>query len=106
MSFYAYFRKLLVLSILSLTPLLASGQDVSPIAAGKMLPGSLGDFRAGKTAAPTEEIPPHVTSSANRSYVSKDGAKFLVHLYLTNSDAAAYAALTRKRTELTASGVT
>src|SRR5688500_12460840 len=106
MSFYAYFNKLLVLTLLAFAPMVASGQDLSPIAAGKVLPGSLGDFRAGKTAAPTTEIPPHVTSSANRSYVSKDGAKFLVELYLTNSDAAAYAALTQKRTELAASGLT
>jgi len=106
MPFYAYFKRLLVFTVLAFAPMVASGQDVSPIAAGKILPGSLGDFRAGKTAAPTTEIPPHVTSSANRSYVSKDGAKFLVDLYLTNSDAAAYAALTRKRKELAASGLT
>lgn len=93
--------------MLSLAPLVASGQDVSPIPAGRMLPGSLGDFRAaGKTAAPTTEISRHVASSANRSYVSKDGGKFLVDLYVTNSDPTAYAALTRKRAELTSSGVT
>ena len=106
MSFHSDFKKLLVLLILSLVPLVASGQDVSPVSAGKMLPGSLGDFRAGKTGAPPTEISPHVTSSANRSYISKNGENFLVDLYVTNSDAAAYAALTRKRTELTSSWVT
>jgi hypothetical protein len=106
MSFYVYFKKLLVLSILCLVPLVASGQDVSPITASKMLPGSVGDFRAGKTAVPTTEASRHITSSANRVYVSKDGGKFLVDLYVMNSDAVAYAKLTRKRTELTSSEVT
>ena len=106
MSFYVYLRKLLVLSILCLVPFVASGQDVSPITAGKMLPGNVGDFRAGKTAVPTTEASRQITSSANRTYVSKDGSKFLVDLYVMNSDAVAYAALTRKRTELTSSEVT
>ena len=106
MSFYVYFKKLLVLSILCLVPLVASGQDVSPIAAGKMLPGSVGEFRAGKTAVPTTEASRHITSSANRTYVSTDGGKFLVDLSVMNSDAAAYAALTRRRTGLNASEVT
>lgn len=106
MSFYVYFKKLLVLSMLSLAPLLASGQEVSPISAGKMLPASVGDFRAGgKPEAPATEIPRHLAASANRSYVSKDGKKFSVELYVTNTDSAAYGALTRKRTELASSGV-
>ena len=71
MSFYVYFKKLLVLSVLCLAPVVASGQDVSPIAASKMLPASVGDFRAGKIAVPKTESSRHVTSSANRSYVSK-----------------------------------
>ena len=106
MSFYVYFRKLIVISILCLAPLVASGQDVS-IPAGSLLPGTLGDFRAvGKTAATTTEISPQIASSANRSYASKDGKKFNVDLYLTSSDAAAYALLTRKRTEPAPSGIT
>ena len=106
MSFYVYFRKLFVLSLLSVAPMVASGQDVTPIPAGRMLPVTVGDFRVGKTAAPTTEISLHVASSAHRSYVSKNGNKFLVDLYVTNSDAAAYAALTRKRTALASSGLT
>ncbi|HKO59582.1 MAG TPA: hypothetical protein VJV03_00350 [Pyrinomonadaceae bacterium] len=102
MSFYGYFRKLLVISILSLAPLVASGQDVPRVAAGRLLPTSVGDFRAdGKPATAAEpQVSQHIVDAASRSYVSKNGAKYSVSLELTNSDAAAYSLLTRRRTEL------
>lgn len=108
MSFYVHFRKLLTVVILAMAPLMASAQDASTVVANKLLPGSVGDFRAsGKTTEPDASgVSRHITSSATRSYLSKDGAKFLVNLYLTPSDSAAFSALSRRRTELpTASGV-
>lgn len=105
MSFSVYFKKLLLLSMFALLLLVANGQDVKPISAGKMLPANVGDFRGGKTAAPAAELSRHITSAASRSYVSKDGGKFSVDLYTANFDAVAYAVLTRKRTQLASSGV-
>ena len=93
------FRKLLVLLILSVAPLVANGQTVSPETAAKMLPATLGDFRAGK--AGTLKMPGasrHVTDAANRIYISKD-AKYTVSVELTNSDGAAYSLFARRRTE-------
>jgi hypothetical protein len=101
MLFYVYFRKLLVFSILCLAPLVVSGQDISRVPASRMLPGTLGDFRAaGKTTTNASEASRHITDAANRSYVSQDGAKYSVRLELTNSEGAAYSLLARRRTEL------
>ena len=104
MSFYVYFKKLLVLSILTLAPLVANGQHVSTDAS-KLLPANIGDFRAaGRTdTPPAGKDVRHIFSSANRSYVSKDGARFVVNLNLTMSDGAAFSTLARRRTELAAS---
>ncbi|HEY5884838.1 MAG TPA: DUF6599 family protein [Pyrinomonadaceae bacterium] len=105
MSFYVHLKKALVLPILFLAPLVAVAQTGSSGDANKLLPGSVGDFRAaGKITVPrASETSRHITSTANRSYVSKGGEKFSVELYSTSSDATAYSALSRRRTELTSS---
>ncbi len=105
MSFSDYFKTLLVLSIVWLAPLVTNGQDVSPVSAGRMLPTTLGDFRAvGKpTTSKAAEASRHITDTANRRYVSKDSTRYSVSVGLTNSDAAAYSLLARRRTELASS---
>ena len=71
-----------------------------PEAAGKYLPGVLGEFRANAAITPLEESSEEkirafgAISAAMRSYTSKKGDRVFVTLVLTRSDSNAYALLT------------
>jgi hypothetical protein len=105
---YAYLRKFLVLSILSLAPLVANGQNGPINPASKMLPERLGEFRAaGRIEASDSQsldTGRDVTSAASRTYVSKDGQRFSLTLFTSDSDAAAYSGLARRRARLGVAG--
>jgi hypothetical protein len=81
----------------------AAGQNLPTDPAAKLLPDTLGDFRAsGATALPSEELASShqrssVQSAARRVYASKDGRRFSVVLMTMASDSAAYAELTQAR---------
>lgn len=66
-----------------------------------MLPERIGETRAaGRVSGLQPENWGLVKSAANRTYVSKDGQRFLVTLYTMASDAAAYSAVARQRVSL------
>lgn len=80
----------------------AAGQNIATDPAAKLLPDTLGDFRAsGTTELESQPLASHQSSSirsaARRVYASKDGRRFSVVLMTMASDSAAYAELTQGR---------
>lgn len=106
MSFSVYFRKLLLLSILCLLPMVASGQQFPSKEAAKMLPDRLGEFRAaGPIQTKDAELfdegeRRRITSWASREYLGKDGQRFSGALSTNVSDAAAYSGFVSARTRI------
>jgi hypothetical protein len=104
MFFAIYLRSLFILIGLLLVQFVgASGQDFSMEPARKSLPEKLSEFRA---VGPVESLKKEqvnendrvgITSSASRQYLSKDGKRFTVILSTTPSDAVAYSRLMRER---------
>lgn len=99
-----YLRGFLILIGLLLVPFVgASGQDFSMDPARKSLPDKLGEFRAVgaveslKREQVNENDRASITSWASRLYVSKDGRRFSVILSTTPSDSVAYSKLMRER---------
>lgn len=100
---YRFFSKLLfTIACLSLLFVPARAGEPASAEAEKLLPKTIGDFRAqGAVQLLTEnsgaEKPAEiyrVLSSAARTYRSPQGQTLIVRLYLTASDSAAYALLT------------
>ena len=96
------FLLLLAVSLLSFVPV--AGQNLPTDPAAKLLPDTLGDFRAAGTidlqTNPSLKGPVQglgLTSVAGRVYVSKDGQRFSVALIIMATDSAAYAELTQTR---------
>ncbi|HKO42911.1 MAG TPA: hypothetical protein VJU84_06465 [Pyrinomonadaceae bacterium] len=109
MSFYVHLKRLLVLSMLCLVPLVASGQQFPSKEAAKMLPDRAGEFRAAgpiKTRDAElfdERERRRITSWASREYLGKDGQRFSGGLSISVSDAAAYSRFVSARTSIAAS---
>ena len=91
----------LVFSLLLLVPV--AGQNVPTDPAEKLLPDTLGDFRAARKVEIQNQLfesshqRSSVTSGAGRSYVSKEGHRFSVVFLTMTSDSTAYAELTQSR---------
>jgi hypothetical protein len=80
----------------------AAGQNIPTDPAAKLLPDTLGDFRASdSTEVERQSLASHqrssIRSAARRVYASKDGRRFSVVLMAMASDSAAYAELTQNR---------
>lgn len=95
-------KQVFVVALLSLLFLPAFAAPVSsPEESAKALPDKLGDFRAQGAARPllitAKTLNPEdygIVSVVEREYRAASGEKFLVSLYKTRSDSAAYALLT------------
>jgi hypothetical protein len=94
---------LILIGLLLVAFVAASGQDLSLDPARKLLPDKLGEFRAVGAAESlkreqvNENDRAGITSWASRQYVSNDGRRFSVILLTTPSDSVAYAQLMRAR---------
>lgn len=80
----------------------AAGQNIPTDPAAKLLPDTLGDFRASdSTEVERQSLASHqrssIRSAARRVYASKEGRRFSVVLMAMASDSAAYAELTQNR---------
>lgn len=93
------------ISLLLFVPVVSQTVPTDP--AAKLLPNTLGDFRATgpidlqtnpSLAGPVQRF--GLTSAAGRAYVSKDGQRFSVALITMATDSAAYAELTQLRRQL------